>query len=88
MLVWNEQMLLMKRGGRVVYMGPLGRNSQLLINYFESIPGVPKIKKGYNPAMWMLEATSAAVEAELKLDFAELYDQSHLCRYSVFRTTH
>jgi hypothetical protein len=74
-------MLLMKRGGRVVYMGPLGRNSQLLINYFESIRGVPRIKEGYNPAMWMLEATSTTVEAELKVDFADIYAQSSLFRY-------
>lgn len=28
-------MLLMKRGGQVIYMGPLGQNSNMLINYFE-----------------------------------------------------
>ena len=28
-------MLLMKRGGQVIYMGPLGENSNILINYFE-----------------------------------------------------
>lgn len=70
----------MKRGGRVVYMGPLGKNSEILINYFECIPGVPKIKEGYNPAMWMLEATSTTVEAELGIDFAEIYKESALFR--------
>lgn len=28
-------MLLMKRGGQVIYMGPLGRNSETLIKYFD-----------------------------------------------------
>ncbi len=72
-------MLLMKRGGRVVYMGPLGKNSELMINYFQNIPGVAHCPAGYNPATWMLEATSAAVEAELGIDFAEVYTESALC---------
>ena len=44
----------------------------------QGIPGVPKIKDNYNPATWMLEVTSASVEAELKLDFATIYKESHL----------
>jgi len=32
----------------------------------------------YNPATWMLEATSASVEADLKIDFAQIYKESHL----------
>lgn len=77
-----DEMLLMKRGGQVVYMGPLGRNSETLIKYFDDIPGVPKIKEGFNPATWMLEATSSAVELQLKIDFAEIYKQSSLFRHN------
>ena len=29
------QLLLMKRGGQEIYVGPLGRHSSHLINYFE-----------------------------------------------------
>lgn len=29
------QLLLMKRGGQVIYLGPLGRNSHKIIEYFE-----------------------------------------------------
>lgn len=29
------QLLLMKRGGQVIYAGPLGRESHKLIEYFE-----------------------------------------------------
>jgi hypothetical protein len=46
----------------------------------QAIEGVPKIKEGSNPATWMLEATSAAVESHLKIDFAEIYQQSPLFR--------
>ncbi|KAF3332890.1 pleiotropic drug resistance protein 3-like isoform X3 [Carex littledalei] len=49
------RLFLLKRGGEEIYVGPLGRSSSELIEYFEAVPGVPKIKDGYNPATWMLE---------------------------------
>ena len=30
-----DELLLMKRGGQVIYAGPLGRNSQKIIEFFE-----------------------------------------------------
>ncbi|CAN6456720.1 unnamed protein product [Victoria cruziana] len=73
-----DELLLMKRGGQVIYAGPLGRNSHRVIEYFEEIPGVPKIKDNYNPATWMLEVTSIAAEVRLQMDFAEYYKSSSL----------
>eukprot|EP00252_Welwitschia_mirabilis_P000940 TRINITY_DN10929_c0_g1_i1.p1 TRINITY_DN10929_c0_g1~~TRINITY_DN10929_c0_g1_i1.p1 ORF type:complete len:1465 (-),score=160.32 TRINITY_DN10929_c0_g1_i1:229-4623(-) len=73
-----DELLLMKRGGRVIYTGPLGRLSHKLIEYFEAIPGVPRITDGYNPATWALEVTSVAVEDNLGVDFADMYSQSAL----------
>lgn len=99
----------MKRGGQVIYAGPLGHQSQHLIEYFEvssvrlknyntfvhfllymlmilsfillqSVPGVPKITEGYNPATWMLEVSSSAVESQLGVDFSEIYSNSDLYR--------
>ncbi|KAF6166044.1 hypothetical protein GIB67_012941 [Kingdonia uniflora] len=75
-----DELLLMKRGGQVTYMGPLGRDSHKLVEYFQTIPGVTKIKDGYNPATWMLEVSAASVEAQLDIDFAELYSNSSLYR--------
>ncbi|XP_024516623.1 ABC transporter G family member 31 [Selaginella moellendorffii] len=75
-----DELLLMKRGGRVIYMGPLGENSQTMIDYFMTVEGVPIIKDGYNPATWMLEVTSPAAEARLKKDFADIYSVSDLHR--------
>ena len=49
-------------------------------NFLQAIPGVPKIKEGYNPATWMLEVSSTAVEAQLDIDFAEAYANSDLYR--------
>ncbi|XP_002515969.2 ABC transporter G family member 29 [Ricinus communis] len=73
-----DELLLMKRGGQVIYLGPLGRNSHKIIEYFEAIPGVPKIKEKYNPATWMLEVSSIAAEIQLGIDFAEYYKSSSL----------
>ncbi|KAI6674140.1 hypothetical protein NL676_002046 [Syzygium grande] len=73
-----DELLLMKRGGQVIYAGPLGRHSHKLIEYFEAVPGVPKIRDGYNPATWMLEITDPQVEAQLGVDFAEIFSNSPL----------
>ncbi|XP_022898531.1 pleiotropic drug resistance protein 2-like [Olea europaea var. sylvestris] len=73
-----DELLLMKRGGQVIYAGPLGRQSHKLVEYFEAVPGVPKIKEGYNPATWMLDVSSSAAESQLDVDFAEIYANSDL----------
>ncbi|KAJ6394621.1 hypothetical protein OIU77_023767 [Salix suchowensis] len=69
------------RGGQVIYSGPLGRNSHKIVEYFEAIPGVPKIKEKYNPATWMLEVSSVAAEVRLGMDFAEHHKASSLHQY-------
>ncbi|KAM3212471.1 hypothetical protein ACQJBY_065487 [Aegilops geniculata] len=73
-----DELLLLKRGGQVIYSGKLGRNSQKMIEYFQAIPGVPKIKDKYNPATWMLEVSSVAAEVRLSMDFADYYKTSDL----------
>ncbi|KAL2642881.1 hypothetical protein R1flu_010468 [Riccia fluitans] len=73
-----DELLLLKRGGQVIYAGPLGRQSHMLVKYFEELPGVPKIKEGYNPATWMLEVSSPAMEVKMNVDFAEIYRNSTL----------
>ncbi|XP_047944619.1 pleiotropic drug resistance protein 1-like [Salvia hispanica] len=73
-----DELFLMKRGGEEIYVGPLGRQSAHLINYFEAIDGVPKIKDGINPATWMLEVTTSAQELALGIEFADYYKKSEL----------
>lgn len=75
-----DELLFMKRGGELIYAGPLGQRSCDLIKYFECIEGVEKIKAGHNPAAWMLDVTSSTEEQRLGLDFAEIYKNSNLCR--------
>ncbi|CAI0410737.1 unnamed protein product [Linum tenue] len=73
-----DELLLLKRGGQVIYAGSLGRHSHKLVEYFEAILGVPKIQEGTNPATWMLDVSSSAVESHLDVDFAEIYSHSEL----------
>jgi energy-coupling factor transporter ATP-binding protein EcfA2 len=73
-----DELLLMRRGGQVIYAGPLGLQSRELVEYFEAVPGVPKIKDGYNPATWMLEISATTVETQLNVDFSEIYANSSL----------
>ncbi|KAI3716293.1 hypothetical protein L6452_23529 [Arctium lappa] len=73
-----DELLLLKRGGEEIYVGPVGRHSCDLIKYFEDIDGVSKIKDGHNPATWMLEISTSAQEMALGVDFSEIYTNSEL----------
>ncbi|KAG6731444.1 hypothetical protein I3842_01G129400 [Carya illinoinensis] len=73
-----DELILMKNGGRTIYSGPLEQHSRRVIEYFESIPGVPAIKDNHNPATWMLEVTSKSAETQLGVDFAQIYQGSAL----------
>ncbi|KAK2651460.1 hypothetical protein Ddye_011316 [Dipteronia dyeriana] len=75
-----DELVLLRRGGQEIYVGPLGLHSSQVIQYFEAIEGVNKIKDGYNPATWMLEVTTVAQELTLGVDFAEIYKNSDLYR--------
>ncbi|KAH9619997.1 hypothetical protein KSS87_023637, partial [Heliosperma pusillum] len=68
----------MKRGGKLIYAGPLGIRSRELIKYFEAIRGVSKIKPRYNPAAWILDVSSPAEESRLGVDFSDVYQNSAL----------
>ncbi|XP_043718326.1 pleiotropic drug resistance protein 1-like isoform X1 [Telopea speciosissima] len=73
-----DELFLLKQGGEEIYVGPLGRYSCHLIEYFEAIDGISKIRDGQNPAAWMLEVSSISQEATLGVNFAELYKNSEL----------
>lgn len=49
----KDDLLLLKKGGRVVYFGETGKQSKDLIAYFED-RGARRIDIGDNPANWML----------------------------------
>lgn len=78
-----DQLLLLQRGGRVTYFGPLGQHSTALQHYLESVPGTAKLMPGYNPATWMLEVTGGALAtltpANTNVDWPATYLASGLC---------
>ena len=76
-----DQLVLLQRGGRLTYFGPLGEHSSNLISYLEGFPGVSRIKPGYNPATWMLEVTGGSMATTFKaadFDFPKEYAKSNL----------
>lgn len=61
---------------QLTYFGVLGVESCNLIQYLESFQGVTPIKRGHNPATWMLEVTGGATSVHTKAaqqDFPTLY---------------
>lgn len=83
-----DSLLLLKRGGETVFFGDLGNDSAKLVQYFEAIPGISPLPKGYNPATWMLECIGAGVDVERKnamsvddVDFAGHFKTSNLFAY-------
>jgi len=50
-----DDLLLLKRGGEMVFFGELGAESCHLVKYFED-RGADPIEHGENPAAWMLRA--------------------------------
>jgi hypothetical protein len=75
-----DELLLLARGGRTIYHGVLGRNSQQLIDYFTATPGVVAPRRGLNPATWMLDISSVGSQAALGVDFADVYAAIELCK--------
>ncbi|ETK77981.1 hypothetical protein L915_15910 [Phytophthora nicotianae] len=77
-----DSLLLLKRGGETVFYGELGSKCRNLIDYFEGIPGVSPLPKGYNPATWMLECIGAGVgnTAADSTDFVDYFRNSSLNR--------
>ncbi|WOL18142.1 ABC transporter G family member 45 [Canna indica] len=73
-----DELLLMKKGGELIYGGSLGSSSDNMIQYFEGISGIPRIRDGQNPATWMLDITSPIMEYKLGIDFRNIFRGSSL----------
>ena len=78
-----DELLLLKRGGRTIFHGPIGSRAFDLISYFSSThEAVKPCPEGLNPATWMLEITALRPEARLGIDFADIYDISELSQHN------
>ncbi|GBG34978.1 ABC transporter G family member 31 [Hondaea fermentalgiana] len=70
-----DRLLLLRRGGEMVYFGDLGPKSRTLLDYLQGIPGTkPMADARYNPATYMLEVVSA----KSLVDYVHEYRESAL----------
>ncbi|KAI8958028.1 hypothetical protein F5Y11DRAFT_351950 [Daldinia sp. FL1419] len=65
-----DHLLLLANGGRTVYFGEIGDNSQTLTEYFER-HGAPVCPADANPAEWMFEAIGAVPGSCSDIDWYE-----------------
>jgi hypothetical protein len=72
LLDYQDDLLLLKKGGRTVFAGELGGESHKLVEYFEA-RGASEIDRGENPANWMLTAITSEMNVT---DFAEEFAAS------------
>lgn len=70
-----DELILLKSGGRVVYAGELGQDSETMIKYFESNGG-PQCPPDANPAEWMLEVIGAGNPDYKGQDWGDVWLQS------------
>lgn len=70
-----DRLLLLAKGGKTVYFGDIGRNSNILLNYFRE-NGAPPCDPSTNPAEYMLEAIGAAPGSETTIDWPAVWRNS------------
>ncbi|KAK6503559.1 hypothetical protein TWF481_008573 [Arthrobotrys musiformis] len=70
-----DRLLFLAAGGRQIYFGEIGNNSETLINYFESNGGFP-CPSDANPAEWMLEVIGAAPGSHSEVEWPRVWRES------------
>ncbi|KAH7071476.1 ABC-2 type transporter-domain-containing protein [Paraphoma chrysanthemicola] len=70
-----DRLLLLAKGGRTVYFGELGKDSETVIDYFASY-GAPLCPAGANPAEYILEQIGAGATGQATLDWPSVWASS------------
>ncbi|OQV04384.1 hypothetical protein CLAIMM_09274 [Cladophialophora immunda] len=73
-----DQLLFLAKGGKTVYFGGIGPNSETLLRYFES-RGARTCLQTENPAEYILETISRDASVEPHRDWPELWKSSQEC---------
>ncbi|KAJ4408698.1 Multidrug resistance protein [Didymella pomorum] len=74
-----DRILLLAKGGKTVYFGDIGRDSEVLLDYFAR-NGAPGCPPGDNPAEYMLAAIGAAPGAQTTIDWPQVWKDSQECK--------
>ena len=56
-----DHLVLMQRGGSLIYFGPTGPEASALVAYLRGLPDVGPLPACANPADWMLQVIGAGV---------------------------
>ena len=56
-----DRLLLLQKGGRMVYFGSVEDHAKPLVRYLEAVPGTPRLEHRVNPADWMLNVIGSGV---------------------------
>ncbi|PSN70792.1 ABC-transporter [Corynespora cassiicola Philippines] len=75
LLNYFDRLLLLAKGGRTVYCGELGDNSQVVLDYFSNY-GAPKCNPKENPAEYILEQIGAGAGNKATLDWPSIWNTS------------
>lgn len=70
-----DRLLFLAKGGKTVYFGDIGKNSETLLNYFES-NGATKCGDDENPAEYMLTMVGAGATGKSTKDWHEVWKSS------------
>lgn len=70
-----DQLLFLAKGGKTVYFGEIGQNSQSLLDYFEK-HGARSCGKSENPAEYILEIVTAGASNKTGHDWPEIWKSS------------
>ncbi|OAA64160.1 ABC-2 type transporter [Akanthomyces lecanii RCEF 1005] len=70
-----DRLLFLAKGGRTIYFGDIGKNSEKLTSYFER-NGSDSCPNGENPAEWMLEVIGAAPGVHTEIDWHQVWRES------------
>lgn len=78
-----DRLLFLAKGGRTVYFGDIGENSDTMVQYFQK-HGAPDCPADENPAEWMLGAIGAAPGSTTDHDWHQVWRDSN--EYQVVQT--
>ncbi|KAH7409048.1 AtrD, ABC-transporter [Cadophora sp. MPI-SDFR-AT-0126] len=70
-----DHLLFLAKGGRTVYFGDIGKNSEILTSYFVA-NGARACGVDENPAEWMLDVIGAAPGSDTKIDWVNAWNRS------------
>ena len=70
-----DRLLFLAKGGKTVYFGDIGKNSETLLNYFTS-HGAPECDPEDNPAEYMLTMVGAGASGHATQDWHEVWKNS------------